>query len=266
MKRCSALPLVLVGLLPGVALAQDAFEIEVYDAQTAAPGQVGVELHVNHFLVGSTQADVGGAPGVSLGGTVAAGRERPTNHVTHLTIEPHVGLADWCEAGMYISTALRADGTYDYAGIKLRFKARLPWKLGNLVGLALNNELSATRPDYEAGIFAWEVRPIVDFEWSRLYLSVNPIIAVPLGGGSVSFEPGAKAAVRVAGPVSLGAEYYGAFGTGAGVNRLFGAVDVDFESGRLQYEVNLGLGYGFSGPEKWIVKAVFAVDLEPRRS
>ena len=78
--------LALMVLLPLSAAAQDAFEIQVYNAETAPPLQVGAELHLNHFFVGSLVID---------------GDERPTNHVTHLTIEPHVGIASWCEAGGY---------------------------------------------------------------------------------------------------------------------------------------------------------------------
>jgi hypothetical protein len=91
----------LVVLTSCAAFAQDAFEIAVYGSETAVPGQLGTEFHLNHVLRGRT-AIVDG--------------ELPTNHVTHLTLEPHVGLASWCEAGAYLSTALRADGHYDYSG------------------------------------------------------------------------------------------------------------------------------------------------------
>ena len=250
------LPLFVLFAAP--SLAQDAFEIQVYNSETAAPGQMGAELHLNHFVVGSTAFE---------------GVERPTNHATHLTIEPHVGIADWCEAGAYISTAFRGDGTFDYAGIKVRFKARLPHKLWGVVGLSLNQELSATRADYEAGQFAWEIRPIIDVDWKRLYVAANPIIAVPLGGalkGQPEFEPGLKVAVRLLPFLAVGAEYYAALGPIAHpalpadqVHRLFGALDLDWRWGRELFEVNLGVGYGFTGREKWIAKLIVAVDLEP---
>lgn len=249
----------LVALLAAPALAQDAFEIQVYNSETAAPLQVGAETHINHFFVGSTAWD---------------GGERPTSHVTHVTIEPHVGLARWCEAGAYLSTALRADGTFDYAGIKLRFKARWPEKLGGVLGLSLNQELSATRADYEADQFGWEFRPIIDVDWRRLYVAVNPIVEIPLGGamaGQPEFEPGVKAAVRVLPFMQVGAEYLAAFGPIAHPNvladqshRLFGALDFDWKWGRQLYEVNFGVGYDFTGTEKWIAKLIFAFDVEPQ--
>ena len=247
--------LLLVVMTSGAALAQDAFEIAVYGSETAVPGQLGAELHLNHVLVGRTTGREGALP---------------TEHVTHLTLEPHVGLATWCEAGAYLSTALRADGHYDYAGIKLRFKARLPWKVGEVLGFALNQELSATPATYEAGQFAWELRPVVDLDWKRLYVSVNPIVSVPMLGGLPDFEPSAKASVRVLDQLTVGAEYYAALGTigrpqppSAQSHRLFGTVDLDWQRGRALYELNVGVGYDFTGPEKWIVKAIVAFDLLP---
>jgi hypothetical protein len=245
-------------LLAVPAAAQDIFEIQVYDSQTAAPGQVGAELHVNHVFKGSAASE---------------GPELPTDGTTHLTLEPHVGIAEWCEAGVYLLTAFREGGGFDVVGAKARFKARLPLKLWGVVGLALNQELSAVRPEYEAGRFGWEIRPVVDLEWDRLYFSANPILSVPLGGPGawvVDFEPALKASVRVAPFLSAGAEYYAGLGPLAGfeplsaqVHRLFGVLDFGFESGRKLIDLNLGVGYGLGGAEQWIAKAIVTVDLEP---
>jgi hypothetical protein len=118
-----------------------------------------------------------------------------------------------------------------------------------------------------------EIRPVIDFEWKRLYLATNPILAIPLGGelaGKPSFEPSFKASVRTLSFMAVGAEYFAAFGPIAQptplagqVHRLFGAIDFDWKWGRQIYEVNLGVGYGLTGPEKWIAKLVFAFDLAP---
>src|SRR5262245_32903269 len=71
------------------AHAQDRFEIQVYDSETAPPGEFGVEHHINVAAVGRT--------------TVVDG-ELPTDQVTHFTFEPHIGLLRWCEAGAYFQT------------------------------------------------------------------------------------------------------------------------------------------------------------------
>src|SRR5215470_18909169 len=103
--------LILLLLCAPSARAQDAFEIQVYDASTAPPLTAGLEVHLNGVLHGSEEP--------------SADSELPTHHVAHFTLEPHLGLLDWLEAGAYLQTALRPEGTYDYAGAKLRLKARL---------------------------------------------------------------------------------------------------------------------------------------------
>src|SRR6266568_4397187 len=73
----------LLALAAAEARAQDRFEIQVYDAQTAPPGGFGLETHLNHVF-----ADV---------------------DETHLTFEPHLGVAPWLEVGGYFQTAVRAE-------------------------------------------------------------------------------------------------------------------------------------------------------------
>jgi hypothetical protein len=64
-----------------LARAQDPFEIQVYDATTAGPLEPGLEVHLNHFFEGTTEPSPQG--------------EVPTEHLTHLTFEPHLGLTSW---------------------------------------------------------------------------------------------------------------------------------------------------------------------------
>lgn len=208
-----------------VSRAQDAFEIQVYDTESTPAGVSGLELHVN------------------------AGGDR----FTRFTLEPHVGLSSWLEAGAYLQTALRPDGGFDYAGVKLRLKGRAPRRLWGLVGVGINLEISSVPRPYEDGLGV-ELRPIVDLEWRRLYLSVNPIWSVDFKGG-FDFEPASKLSVRVIRPIAVGAEYYGA--ARAGVNRILGAVDVTY--GRIG--INLGAGYGF-GENRWLAKAILGLEIQ----
>jgi hypothetical protein len=43
-----------------------------------------------------------------------------------MRLEPAIGITDWWEAGFYLQTALLADGSFDYAGSKLRTKFVIP--------------------------------------------------------------------------------------------------------------------------------------------
>ncbi|HKB77785.1 MAG TPA: hypothetical protein VKC58_14385 [Myxococcales bacterium] len=238
----------LLLLCATAAGAQDAFEIQVYDVSTAPALTPGVELHVNGVLQGSEQRSPAG--------------ELPTNHVVHATLEPHLGLTDWLEAGAYLQSALRPDGTYDYAGTKLRMKARLLEPAFGWLYLALNGELSWIPPEYEAARRGGELRPILEAHSGRLGLWLNPIVSFELHGGfHPELAPCAKAAWSVSEAVSLGVEYYSVLGRIEGlspvseqVHRAFGVIDLATR----WLGLNLGVGGG-SGADSFIVKAILEV-------
>ncbi|MCU1282732.1 MAG: hypothetical protein JWM53_6278 [bacterium] len=247
----------VVCALARVAAAQDAFEIQVYDSETAPPKDVGLEVHLNYF-----------ASGVA---TTSPEGELATDRVAHLTLEPHVGLARWCEAGAYFQTALRPDGSFDYAGVKLRLKTRLPYRVGRgLVGLALNGELSAVPRIYEPTGLGGELRPIVDVGWKRLYASVNPILGFDFFGpdaGHPQLEPAATVLVSLVEGWAMGAEYYASLGpidrplpSDRQAHRLFVVSTVAYK----WFGVHVGAGYGLAAGEKWIAKAILSFDLSPR--
>ena len=138
-------PALLLLLLAAAARGQDPFEIQVYDAKTAPPGSVGLEVHLNGVLSGSEERSPAG--------------ELPTRHVIHATLEPHLGITSWLEVGGYLQSALRPEGSYDYAGAKLRLKARLPEPAFGWLEMALNGELSWIPARYEAARHGGELRP-----------------------------------------------------------------------------------------------------------
>ncbi|MGZ3429545.1 MAG: hypothetical protein ACXVCV_23000 [Polyangia bacterium] len=202
--------------------------------------------------------------------TTSANGELPTDRVAHLTLEPHVGLTRWCEVGGYFQTALRPDGSFDYAGVKLRSKMRVPRRFGRgLVGLALNVELAAVPRTYEATGYGGELRPVVDVAWKRLYASVNPILGFDFTGadaGHPQLEPAATVLVSLAEGWAMGAEYYASLGPidrplslGEQVHRLFVVATVS----HAWFGLHVGGGYGLGAGEKWIAKAIVSFDLTP---
>ena len=229
------------------ALAQDEFEIQVYDAVTAGPLEPGLEVHLNHFFQGTTEPGPGG--------------EVPTEHLTHLTFEPHLGLTRWWEMGIYLQTVLRPDGSWDSGGIKLRSKFRWPESVGAF-RFALNLEVSRVSKLYEADGWGSEIRPIVDARWGRWYVAFNPIVGIPLAGADAwkpDFEPAAKVSFDVTSSWAVGVETYSAFGQFGNflpwdqqTHRVFAVVDTSWQ----WFALNFGVGYG-TGPDKWIVKAIF---------
>jgi hypothetical protein len=248
-----AIPMVLVAR---ASWAQDPFEIQVYDSETAPPLEPGMEIHTNYVARGAT---VGG-PGPVL----------PNNQVVHLTFEPHLGLNEWSELGGYLQTAFQPDRGYEFGGVKLRFKARVPQRLTGRFGLALNAEVSGIPTAFSESRFGSELRPVVDLKVEHAYFSINPIVDIDFGGslaGRPQLEPAAKAEWMLNGDqLGLGFEYYSALGPISAplgpsqVHRLFGVLDlVDLPLGPTRLGVNFGVGYGIAGDEKWIVKSIVGV-------
>ena len=232
----------------GAVRAQDAFEIQVYDSETAPPGEIGLETHLNYVLTGSTSPSPEG--------------EAPTNHVFHATLEPHLGLTDFLEVGAYLQSAFRPDGGYDWAGFKLRAKARIPQPAFGWLRLALNAEVSFIPKRYEAAGTGGELRPIAEAIFGPVTLGVNPIVAFTFDNGvHADLEPCARALFRVVPWLSAGAEYYSALGPIDGllpvsdqVHRVFGVIEL--YSGHL--DINFGIGGG-TGDDSLLAKAILTV-------
>lgn len=255
--------MITLALLAGLVAArkvraQDRFEIQVYDSETAPQGGVGVETHVNAIVRGTTQPSAQG--------------EAPTDRQTHLTFEPHVGVASWCELGAYLQTAYDADGSAHFGGFKLRFKMRLPRRYARgIIGLALNLEFSDVPARYEANVYGSELRPIIDFMYKRLYASFNPIVDIDLAGtiaGRPQLQPAAKISVTAVRGLAFGLEYYANFGAVTRLlpgreetHRLFVVADIVHSiTKRLGLSVNLGAGYNLTGEgDRWVVKAIIGL-------
>ena len=252
MKLRAAILLAVMGLAR-TAAAQDRFEIQVYDVETAAPRALGLELHLNYATQGTTTASAG---------------EVATDRLAHFTLEPHVGVVRWLELGGYLQFALRPDGSFDFGGVKLRGKFRWPNRIaGGLIGLAANVEVSWIPSAYEPNVYGSELRPVIDLRWRRLFASVNPILDMDLGGalaGRPQFQPAAKVALELVPDCEIGVEYYGALGpldaplpASQQSHRVFGVVDLKMGS----VDLNLGVGYGVLESERWTMKAILGHDL-----
>ena len=81
--------------------AQDNYEIQVYGAETVAPGATMFELHSNFTFEGSK--------------TIVDGM-LPTNHTLHETVEITHGINNWFEVGFYIFTAANDHYAWQWVG------------------------------------------------------------------------------------------------------------------------------------------------------
>src|ERR1700689_240813 len=93
------------------AAAQDNYEIQVYGADTVAPGHTMFELHSNFTIDGSK--------------TIHDGLF-PTNHAEHETLEITHGFTSWFEVGFYVFTSIHNGQGWDWVGDHIRPRVRVP--------------------------------------------------------------------------------------------------------------------------------------------
>ena len=192
---------VLFGSPP--ARAVDAYEIQVYDGTANAPGQAGIELHINS---------------VASGRRTAVAPELPPHHQSHLTAEPSLGLTRWWELGAYLQAAVRASGEPDFVGVKLRSKFVWPAARPGPFRWGVNLEVGELSPRDDPHRWGAEVRPIAAYTTpqGRFAFAFTPILDFSLAGPDAeqfpSFEPALSALFVVDGLVSAGLEYYGELG------------------------------------------------------
>jgi hypothetical protein len=227
---------VVIGVAPSRAVhALDAFEIQVYDGTANPAGAPGLELHVNDVVRGAM---------------TAAPPELAPNHQAHFTLEPSYGVTDFWELGAYLQTALRSDGTFDFAGIKARSKlvTRPSWSTTRRLGL--NVEVSDVPARYEAERWGLELRPIVAQDLGRFGVVVNPIVDVSLTSGAATFEPAAEVVFTWPQLASVGLEYYADLGDVTGFSRPRDQKHYLFEVANLlrvrRFELNVGVGEGLT--------------------
>ncbi|HKW92316.1 MAG TPA: hypothetical protein VJX92_10480, partial [Methylomirabilota bacterium] len=215
------------------ARAQENFEIQVYGSETVAPGDTMVELHSNVAAEGSRR---------TVNGVLR------TQGAFHETLEITQGITSWLETGFYVFTSIQPDTTWEWVGDHIRPRVRAPesWELP--VGLSLSAELGYQRRAFSTDTWTLELRPIVDRQWNRWYVSINPTLDRAIKGESVDrgfeFSPAAKVSYNVAPKVAIGLEYYGALGPVTHFDRahdqqhqLFPVIDLDLGP---RWEFNAG--------------------------
>src|SRR6476620_1467697 len=157
----------LIWLVAGVARAQENYEIQVYGSETIPRGVTMIELHNNFTAKGAKKTDDG---------------TLPTNHAWHETIEVTHGFNDWFETGFYLFMSARNGNGYDFVGTHIRPRFRVPPKWKWPVGVSLSQEVGWVRRQYSEDQWSWEIRPIIDKEFGKWYLSFNPALERALSG------------------------------------------------------------------------------------
>jgi hypothetical protein len=219
--------------------AQDNYEIQVYGSDLVAPKNTMVELHSNFTFDGSKE-EVNGV--------------LPTNHVFHETVEITHGFDKWFEIGFYFFNSIGSNGRTSYVGSHIRPRISIPKSYHLPVGLSLSTEFGFQSSKFSEDTWSIEVRPIIDKQWSRLYLSFNPTFDKALKGPGTAegfgFSPNFKASFAVTKKIIPGIEYYGVVGPLNNIykwddqqQQLFLALDLDVSP---KWEFNTGYGFGFT--------------------
>ena len=220
--------------------AQENYEIQVYPSETLAPGRTMVELHSNFTVSGSK--------GVNNG-------VLPTEHAFHETLEITQGWNEWFETGFYVFTSINRGYGYQWVGDHIRPRVRAPESWHLPVGLSLSAEFGYQRAAFSEDTWTLELRPIIDKELGKWYLSFNPTVDRSFHGPGISqgvvFSPNFKAGYDVTKRVNVGLEYYGSLGPITGFDplreqqqQILPAVDLNFGP---NWEFNFGVGVGVTG-------------------
>ena len=232
--------IVLLGVASGARLvAQDSYEIQVYGSETLPAGDTMVELHSNFTIDG-----LGGQPGGVL----------PNHHALHETLEITHGFNSWFETGVYVFSSVQPGRGWEWVGNHIRPRVRVPEAWHWPVGLSLSTEIGYVRQSFAEDAWAWELRPIIDKQFRRFYVAVNPTFGRALHGPNVSrgfeFSPSGKFSFEVFKKIGLGVEYYSALGPvtrlddfGEQRHQIVPVVDIEFSP---RWEFNFGVGVGLN--------------------
>jgi hypothetical protein len=219
--------------------AQDNFEIQVYGAELVPPGTTMLELHSNFTFSGET---------------LSANGVRPSEHALHETVEVTHGFTDWLEIGVYLFTSAHGGTGWEWVGDHIRPRLSVPARWRWPVGLSLSQEIGYQRRRFSEDTWTWEIRPVVDRQMGRWYVSLNPTIERALRGPSAgtgfSFSPNARLSMVATTRVTVGLEYYGGYGPLTDLvplkqteQQLYPTLDLDLGP---DWEFNLGAGFGLT--------------------
>jgi hypothetical protein len=236
-------------LSPSVA-AQENYEIQVYPSETVAPGRLMVELHSNFTLEGEKQVIDG---------------VRPSEHALHETIELTYGFTSWFETGFYVFTSARSGEGWQWVGDHVRPRVRAPESWHWPVGASLSMEFGYQRRVYSPDTWTWEIRPIIDKQLGRWYLSLNPVVDKAVHGANASrgfeFSPNFKASYAVTRVATIGIEYYGALGPltrfDSGPQQQHQIVPTLDLNVSPDWELNFGAGFGVTrATDRFLLKMI----------
>jgi hypothetical protein len=239
----------IAGVTCWIALEQPAKavdEIQVYNANIAAPGQFTIQQHLNYVGLGLKDAPF-------PGGIVS-------NNSINGTPEFAYGVTDWWEVGLYLPFAIQ-DRQFLSDAFKLRTLFVSPHAEQRSFFYGVNFEFSRSMPRFSQTKYGMEIRPIVGIRNTDWELIVNPIVDIGFGkNGEADFTPAARLARKLGPDLYAGFEYYSDFGEIGHFAKLPDQTHTlfavtDFKLG--DFGVNFGVGFGLTpASDRFVVKTI----------
>ncbi len=229
---------ILVGLTllaPRRALAQTD-EIQVYNAQIAAPGVFNLTVHDNYTPSGIKTPAFPGA--IVSNGSI--------NGVP----EWAYGVAPWMEAGLYLPLySLPRSGGVQIDGFKLRTLFVEPDAAKHTFFYGVNFEFSFNSEHWDESRYTQEIRPIIGWRFGKVDLIVNPILDNSWKGfAKLDFAPETRLDYNFSDIWSIAAEEYDDFGAlsrfhsaSQQTHELFAVIDYNGKPLNIEGGVGFGL-------------------------
>ena len=245
------LALALIFITPKLASAQTD-EIQVYNAEIAAPGVFNLTVHDNYTPNGLKKP-------AFPGGVISNGA---LNGVPEFAY----GVTDWLEAGLYLPLySLPSNGKFQLDGFKLRALFVEPDAAKQSFFYGVNFEFSFNSKHWDANTYTSEIRPIVGWRLGKVDFIFNPILDNSYNGLSrLDFAPETRLAYNVSSLWAVAAEEYDDFGPLRGfygrqqTHQLFGVVDFNGKP----VNVEFGVGFGLSAAtDRLALKLILSRDL-----
>ena len=232
------------------SVAQDLFELEVFEYESSASGEYEVEFHSN----GMTRNTMPGA--------TSAANHRPV----HMSVEVTRGWTKKLETALFVQTApFGSPGSVRFAGGHFRAKYQFG-ELGALpVRVAASAEYAFNRAMLDHELQTFEMRGIVDVERGRLSLVANPSLEVVTRGAEASLDPvfdvSARAGWKLSRRLTSVTDYFSAAATTRHLlpqpnahHLLFTGARADLAPG---WEFEASVGHCLTrGGEPWLMKSV----------
>jgi hypothetical protein len=236
------LAIAAIFIVAATARAQEGFEVRVEQYESPRPGTFLFEQHGT--FVGTGNRD-------------SADAVAPTHHQLRFTSELTVPITLHFSLGTMVLTAVRPGHIApEYAGARVIPHLYAPESWNLPVKLGLTAEFSWSNERYAERTPNIELKPVIEKEFGRFQLDLNPSIEGALYRGSHwNFEPSLRFAYRSSRSLSPGLEYYSELGSLSGLlpsseqtHQIYPTVDWTLNT-NVHWHFGIGLGLTPAGDQ-----------------